>query len=108
MRAVKSVVLAKLTEGLADQVELVHVGLAGPQRNAGEELGEDAADGPHIHGGAVLRVPHQQFGGTVPAGGHVVRVRVARPRYVHGESNAATINAKFILSLIFKKNFFNE
>lgn len=68
-----------LTKSLPDQVQLIHVGLPGPQRNSRQEFGKNTPDGPDVHGGAVLRVPHQQLGGPVPAGGHVVRVVVTGP-----------------------------
>lgn len=68
-----------LTEGFSDEVQLVHIGLARPQRDPGQQLGEDAADGPDVDGRAVLRVAHQQLRGAVPPGGHVVRVVIAGP-----------------------------
>lgn len=70
-----------LTQGSADEVQLVYVGLARPQGDPGQQLREDAADGPDVHGRAVLRVAHQQLRGAVPPGGHVVRVVIARPSW---------------------------
>lgn len=67
---------ADLTQRPPDLVQLVHVRLPGPQRDPRQQLGKHAADGPHVHRGAVLSVSHQQLGGPVPTGGHVVRVVV--------------------------------
>lgn len=67
---------ADLTQRPPDLVQLVHVRLPGPQRDPRQQLGKHAADGPHVHRGAVLGVSHQQLGGPVPTGGHVVRVVV--------------------------------
>ena len=66
------------TQSLSNEVQLVHVGLPGPERNPGEQLSEDAAHRPHVDGGAVLGVPHQQLRGPVPARRHVVCVVVTR------------------------------
>lgn len=70
-----------LTQRSADQVELIHVRLSWPQGQPREQLGEEAADGPDVHGGPVLRVPHQQLRGAVPACGHVICVRVTGTRW---------------------------
>ena len=68
----------EVAQVLPDQVELVHVRLAGPERLSLDQFDEDAADGPHVHLRAVLGVAYQQFGGAVPAGGNVVREVLAR------------------------------
>lgn len=65
------------TQSPPDQVQLVHVGLPGPQGDPRQQLGEHAADGPHVNGGAVLGIPNQQLGGSIPASRHVVGVVVA-------------------------------
>ena len=64
--------LDQTAEGLLDQVELVEVRVAGQQRLSGEELAEDAADGPDVDGRAVLRVADEELGRPVPASGHVL------------------------------------
>lgn len=64
------------TKSFADKVELVHVGLPGPEWTPTEQLGEDASQRPHVHRGAVLSVPNQQLGSPVPACRHIVRVVV--------------------------------
>lgn len=70
------------TQSFSDQVQLVYVGFPGPERIPVLQLGEDAAQSPHVHRGAVLSVPDQQLGGAVPAGRHVVRVVVLGPGWV--------------------------
>lgn len=73
-----------LTQGSADEVELIRVRPARPQGHPREQLGEHAANGPHVHGGPVLGVPHQQLRGPVPPGGHVVGVVVTGTSWVGG------------------------
>jgi hypothetical protein len=43
-------------EHVDDEAELLQVVAAGEEGFAREELGEDAADGPHVDGGAVVLV----------------------------------------------------
>lgn len=68
--------LLDLTKRLPDLVQLVHVRLPGPQRDPRQQLCEHTTDGPHVHRGAILSVSHQQLGGPVPTGRHVVCVVV--------------------------------
>jgi hypothetical protein len=48
------IVLRRRAHGLDDEPQLVHVLVAGEQRLAQQDLAEDAADGPHVHGLRVL------------------------------------------------------
>ncbi len=55
-----------LSAYLGDEVELVHVVVAGEQRLPADELREDAAHRPHVDGRRVLGARQQQLGGPVP------------------------------------------
>ena len=46
-------------DGLADEIELVHVAVAGQEGGAQDELGEDEADGPDVDGAGVVPGPEQ-------------------------------------------------
>ena len=82
------------TERLADQVELVDVGEARPERLAGDQLGEHAADRPDVDRRPVQRVADQQLGRAVPARRHIVRVLVAGPRCAQrNAANSSIVNA---------------
>lgn len=74
---------AVLTESLPDQVQLVHVRLPGPQRDPRQQLSEHAPDRPDVHRRSVLSVSHQQLGGPVPTGRHVVCVVVTWTSWWH-------------------------
>jgi hypothetical protein len=54
--------------------DFVNLRVARPQRLAVDELGEDAANGPHVHGGRVRALAEQDFGRAVPQRDHLVRV----------------------------------
>ena len=56
----------KRSHHLEDAVELVDLRLAGEERLLHEELGEDAADRPHVDGRTVLLGTKQQLRCTVP------------------------------------------
>lgn len=81
-----------LTQGLPNQIELIHIRFSRPQRHSWQQLSKDTANCPNIHWGAVLRVPHQQLRGAVPPGSHVVCIVVTRsswPVMEHGKQRAA-------------------
>jgi hypothetical protein len=54
-------------------VELVDLALARVERLAVCELAHDAANGPHVHGLAVVGIPEQQLRRAVPAPRRVTR-----------------------------------
>ena len=64
----------QLAEAAHDVEELVDVALAREEGCAARHLRQHAADRPHVHGLAVLRVSRQQLRPAVPARGHVVGV----------------------------------
>lgn len=66
---------------LGDEAHLVHVVAAGEEGLAVEELQEDAADGPDVDGGGVVRGVEQELGGAVPPRDHVLRHHVALRRW---------------------------
>ena len=53
------------------QSELVDVVVAGEERASCDELAQDAAHRPHVHGATVELGAVQQFGGAVPACCHL-------------------------------------
>lgn len=73
------VVLVGGADGLADELDLVELVVAGHVGGAHDELGKDGADGPDVDGAAVVLGAKEQLGRAVPAGddvgGHVL-VRV--------------------------------
>ena len=66
---------AKHLEDLVDLLELV---LPGQDRPLQEQLGEDAADGPHVHRRAVVLRAQQQLRRAVPERDHPVGQLAAR------------------------------
>lgn len=50
-----------------DDVELVHVGFGGHERDAEHQLGKDATCGPDVDAGAVRPRAEEQFRAAVPA-----------------------------------------
>ena len=75
-------------------VQLVHVGLAGEERLAVDELAHDAPDGPLIHLESVRVGSEQQLGRAVPPRGDVIRQGLAR-RLGAGERAGETEVAQF-------------
>ena len=62
---------------LEDEVQLLSLGLAREEGLAGQELGEEAADGPHVDAGAVLVGTEEELRWAVPEGDDVVCVAPA-------------------------------
>jgi len=66
------VVLGGVADGLADELELVDFGAALQEGHPlPQELGDDAADGPGVHGLAVVLDPDEEFGRAVPEGDYL-------------------------------------
>lgn len=61
------VVLGRRPDGLADQRDLVHLGVAGDVRRPDDELGEHEADAPDVYGARVVLRAEEQLGRAVPA-----------------------------------------
>mmetsp|Transcript_26675 Transcript_26675/g.67850 ORF Transcript_26675/g.67850 Transcript_26675/m.67850 type:complete len:234 (-) Transcript_26675:372-1073(-) len=66
-----------------DEPQLVQRVFAWEERLRAEQLGEDAADGPHVDLGVVHAVLHEQLGSAVPPRHHVLRQEVEAVRWVH-------------------------
>mmetsp|Transcript_31866 Transcript_31866/g.98600 ORF Transcript_31866/g.98600 Transcript_31866/m.98600 type:complete len:389 (+) Transcript_31866:276-1442(+) len=69
---VRELLLRRLAEQVADELQLGEVVLALEERAPQHHLGEDAADGPDVDGGRVALVHEQQLRRTVPARDDVV------------------------------------
>lgn len=75
------VVLGRGADGLADELDLVELVVAGHVGRAHDELGKDGADGPHVDGARVVLGAEEELGRAVPAGddvGRHVLVRVGK------------------------------
>lgn len=59
---------------LEDFDELIDVGSAGEEGQAGGHFGEDASDRPDVDGGGVAGCAEEEFGGAVPEGDDLVGV----------------------------------
>ena len=70
----RPVVGRRRPEERADPQQLVEVVLPGEERDPGDHLEDDAPDGPHVHGGAVVRVPEEHVRRAVPQRDDLVRV----------------------------------
>jgi len=57
---------------LADEVQLLLVGVALHDGAPRPHLGHDATGAPKVHGGAVVPVSEEQFGGPVPQSNHAI------------------------------------
>jgi hypothetical protein len=64
--------LGQWAEDFLDQVKLVHFAVTWKQRLAVAQLAHDAAYCPHVNFWAVVRIAEQQFGRSIPPGGHIV------------------------------------
>lgn len=62
------VVVVGCADGLADEADLVELVVAGHVGGAGDELGEDGADGPDVDGAAVVLGAEEELGGAGTSG----------------------------------------
>ena len=66
------VLLGRRPDHVEDEAELLHLRLAREEGPAQDELGQDAARRPDVHGAAVARFAEQELRGTVPEGDDLV------------------------------------
>eukprot|EP00964_Phaeocystis_antarctica_P128970 scaffold92794_cov54-Phaeocystis_antarctica.AAC.4 len=84
--------LAWRAEQLEDAVDLVKLAAARQQRLAQHQLGEDAAERPHVQRRPVGQAAEQQLGRAVPQGDHHVRVWLERVAVLAREAKVADLH----------------
>lgn len=88
----RPIALGRRADGLAYQVDLPDFAVTGDVRRADDELGEDEADGPDVHGARVVFGAEEQLGRPVPAGDHVGRHETVRVREGSCETEIAQLH----------------
>lgn len=79
LEELRPVILSRVSDGLADDLELMHFGVALEEGHSDlEKLGNDASDGPHIHCPSIFLHFHEQLRGTVPQRDHLPSERTVR------------------------------
>ena len=81
---------------LEDLKYLINLTVSKEERALLDQLGEDAADGPHIHAERVLLLAEQDFGRTVPEGLHLVRERLDGDRKRAREPEVADLDVALV------------
>ena len=83
---------------LGDQLDLVDLVSAGEDGLARQQLGHDAADGPHIHGTVVVDGAEQKLWGAVPQRDDAVGVRgVELQIFGPGEPKVGELELSFVV-----------
>lgn len=82
-------------ERAKDFKDLVNLGVTWEERMSQSHLGKDAADGPHVDGGAVVSRAQQHFGRTVPERYNFVGIGAERDTKGTGETKVGELEVTF-------------